>query len=363
MDSDEEVNRQDVKELKIQTHDGKFHSDDTVAIALLTNYYTRQGYQVSVYRSRDSEYFDKSDILVDVGERYDPTIGCFDHHQGNFSEIWSSWQNYESEIHLSAAGLIWRHFGKDIVRMYLTANSDIFDDDLNFSEETIDDLYNMIYYKIIWELDADDNGIELASENNLNIPALVSALNGNTSDKIKQDEFFNRAVRLVGEILDIQFRENISNYFNLSRDLEIVRQINLDMPYIVIYDNIPTIFKCLDKLDPDRKVKFLIFYGDKECTIKARRVKGERFLPICPIVSEEYLRENLPDFEDIIFIHKAGFLAKTKSLKSAEGIVVQSIWNDSYIPIPNYSNIDKMKLGLAIGGICLASFLYYKLKD
>jgi len=363
--------------MRIVTHNGKIHSDEVSAIALLSSYFNNKGVEVSVLRTRNSDIFLDNDYLVDVGGEYNHSKHKYDHHQPDFNEFWR-----DSEIPLSSAGLIWRHYGKEIVEMYLTNNSEQYDEGLNYSETTIEELVNLIYQKLIIVIDANDNGISLP-EQNLNISDIVSAVNSkNVNDDTIQNTNFHRAVSLIGNIFDIKFREIISGYFDFQKDLEIVSSFNIfEKEYLILEKNIPTIFKCLEKLDTDNHIKFCIFYDENknEYTIKARRLRGEKYLPICPI----YI-SNIMIPEDVIFVHKELFIAKTKTLFTAEEIVQRSL---EYNKIPNLeigeeieeikeikevqNVIKKVKINknillggvAAIGGMAALSYLYLKKND
>ena len=312
--------------ITIQTHNGKIHSDETVAISLLTNYFSRKNIDVSVFRSRASECFPTSDILVDVGCIYDAKTFRFDHHQPSFNERW----NVDSPTPLSSTGLIWRHFGKQIVEMFLSANSEDFDFSENYTEDTIGEIVDIIYNKIFLEIDANDNAIVLNNFDKLNIPEMINSINDvDTMNDEVQDENFQKAISLVGIILDIKFKEIIKGYFNFANDLEIVKKFDFDLgkPYVLVNSKIPTIFKCLNEIEPDMKIKFLIFFLNNEFTIKTRNKDNKKFSPICPILSENILREKLQHPEDIIFVHKGKFLAKSKTLETAIEIVELSVKN------------------------------------
>lgn len=319
--------------MRIVTHNGKIHSDEVSAIALLSSYFSNKNIEVSVLRSRNSEKFLESDYLVDVGGEYDHSRNKYDHHQSNFTETWEGFQTP-----LSSAGLIWRHYGKDIVEMYLSNlsnNFEQYDQGFNYSETTIKELVNMIYEKLIYDIDANDNGISTTPEQtSLNISEIVSSINGIVTDEVSQNTNFNRAVSLVGNIFDIKFREIINSYFNFQKDLETVSTLDLSKEYLILDTNIPTVFKCLEKLDPENVVKFCIFsdINKLEYTVKARRTKGEKYSPICPILPEEFLKSNVTNPEQIIFIHRASFIAKTTSLSAAEEIVQ---WSLEFSKIPS----------------------------
>jgi len=340
------------KKMRIVTHSGKIHSDEVASIALLTGYFAHKNVDVSVLRTRDPENFLETDILVDVGLEYDHNLLRYDHHQKDFNEKWSNDNGDRNNIPLSSAGLVWRHYGSEIIEMYLDRNSD-------YSEQTINDLKNIIYYKLIEEIDANDNGISYESSY---ISDLVSALNTDINDNKAQNENFNRAVELVGNIFDIKFNEIISSYFNFQKDLEIVREMDLSGAYLVIEENIPTVFKCLRELDPECKVKFCIFIGENEYTVKTRRQNGNKFQPICPILES--------DDPDVVFVHKAGFLAKTKSLDAAKFLVNNSLlYSADFMVDTRKINLQTLKDkrviggGLALTSLAALGFLYWNTNE
>ncbi|MBJ7331701.1 MAG: MYG1 family protein, partial [Solirubrobacteraceae bacterium] len=63
--------------MKVATHDGSFHADDVFAIAALRLRHP----DLEVVRTRDSDAHAAADLRVDVGMRFDPEAGDFDHHQ------------------------------------------------------------------------------------------------------------------------------------------------------------------------------------------------------------------------------------------------------------------------------------------
>lgn len=361
--------------MRLIVHDGKIHADECAAVSLLSSYYANKGINVSVLRTRDTLKFSREDCLLDVGGEYNHEKLRYDHHQPDFNEKWEE----DSPTHLSSAGLIWRHYGKEIVEMYLSNNVEQYDYAFNYTETTIRELMDVIYEKLIMEIDANDNGIILQS-NNLNICEIIEAVNGNVNDDNTQNLNFNRAVELIGNIFDIKFREIINGYFNFHRDLNIVFDLlteeDLKRGYLVLKKNIPTIFKCLNEIDREERIRFCIFSSPGEYTIKTRRTNNTKFSPLCPILSDEELREEMKHKNDIIFVHKASFLAKTKSLEAAEEIVLLSlkahevpaleecersqfiIENENEKEIYIFKKEHKVVAGLALGSIL--AYFYFK---
>jgi len=68
------------KIIHIQTHDGVFHSDEVMAIALLKAYHHSD--PIAIYRSR--KLIEDVNYTVDVGGEYNPSKGQFDHHQSDY---------------------------------------------------------------------------------------------------------------------------------------------------------------------------------------------------------------------------------------------------------------------------------------
>ena len=179
--------------MKICTHSGSFHADESLAVYLLRLLPKFSGAQL--VRSRDPADWEEADIVVDVGGKYDNGGKWFDHHQRNLSESFSK----DFQTKLSSAGLIYKHFGKDIIYEVLKMEN----------PADVDLLYVKIYKEFIEALDSNDNGINNYStdvekkfnDRNLTLPALVSQLNPlwNTNPENKDyDDAFEGAAQLMG---------------------------------------------------------------------------------------------------------------------------------------------------------------------
>ena len=69
----------------IGTHNGSFHCDEALGVALLRR--TAAYADAKVVRSRNPEVLDKCDVVIDVGAVYDPARNRFDHHQKEFNDV------------------------------------------------------------------------------------------------------------------------------------------------------------------------------------------------------------------------------------------------------------------------------------
>ncbi|KIK71018.1 hypothetical protein GYMLUDRAFT_33124 [Collybiopsis luxurians FD-317 M1] len=128
----------------IGTHNGTFHCDEALAVFLLRHTYTYRNSEVK--RTRDPKVLDTCDIVIDVGAVYDEPKQRFDHHQRGFEEVFGWGFNTK----LSSAGLIYKHFGKEIISN---------ETGLPVDHPNVHVLWLKLYKEFIESLDANDNGI------------------------------------------------------------------------------------------------------------------------------------------------------------------------------------------------------------
>lgn len=145
---------------KVGTHNGTFHCDEVMGCMLLTNY-TNDYKNCPITRSRDKSVLDTLDIVIDVGGEYNHETHRYDHHQSGFNEFFSE----KHTIKLSASGLVYKHFGQEIIRNALEdlfATNKIKDQSLKASitDEAVSHLTLKLYDGFFVTIDAIDNGID-----------------------------------------------------------------------------------------------------------------------------------------------------------------------------------------------------------
>lgn len=157
----------------------------------------------SVVRSRDPATLEACDIIVDVSGEYDG-VKHFDHHQRGFSETFSA----QHQTKLSSAGLVYKHFGKEIIASSST---------LEESDEKMQLIYTKVYEEFIEGIDANDNGIsaygsaEPSFKTALSLPSMVGSLNPRWNEEFSDsilDDKFSQASQLVGHY----FTDRLSYY-------------------------------------------------------------------------------------------------------------------------------------------------------
>ena len=141
----------------ICTHSDAFHCDEVLASVLLL--YTNAYKDSIIVRTRDQAIIDTLDIVCDVGSVYNPASSRYDHHQKSFTDVWDASKPKYKPIRLSSAGLIYRHFGKEVLA---NAVAEVWGQE--YSQETLDRLYLSFYDQLIMEVDAIDNGVSEAED-------------------------------------------------------------------------------------------------------------------------------------------------------------------------------------------------------
>lgn len=143
--------------VRVGTHDGVFHCDEILACFLLRQ--LPQYSNAQIVRSRDPTVLDACDVVVDVGGVFEPSRHRYDHHQRNFNHSLSSLlPSKEFKIKLSSAGLIYAHFGHEIIGNLLGWGK---------TEPKTDAIFDKVYENFVQEIDAIDNGLSPQMFSNL----------------------------------------------------------------------------------------------------------------------------------------------------------------------------------------------------
>ncbi|SCU83736.1 LAME_0C06370g1_1 [Lachancea meyersii CBS 8951] len=183
---------------QICTHSGSFHADEALAVYMLR--ILPEFKDAKVVRSRDPAVWEESDIVVDVSGKYDVAKGLYDHHQREFDETFSDL--YKTK--LSSAGLVYKHFGLNIIKTLQP----------QLSATQAEFLYQKVYRDFIESLDANDNGVsnfdseELGvkpkfHDKNITIPGIISGMNPRWNEDSTDETFdknFFKASDFIGEV-------------------------------------------------------------------------------------------------------------------------------------------------------------------
>ncbi|WWC88465.1 uncharacterized protein L201_003376 [Kwoniella dendrophila CBS 6074] len=178
----------------IGTHSGTFHCDEALAVFMLRM--TDEYKDADLVRTRDPAKLEPLDIVVDVGGVYSPEKQRYDHHQRGFEEVFGS--GGFDKIKLSSAGLVYKHFGKEIIANRLKTN---------IEDERVEILWHTLYSEMIESVDGIDNGVNISSTplaytNRTDLSSRVRRLNPNWNEECSDsqyDEKFAQASQITGE--------------------------------------------------------------------------------------------------------------------------------------------------------------------
>jgi uncharacterized UPF0160 family protein len=167
--------------MRVATHPGNFHADDTFAVATLR---LAHGDAVEVVRTRDEALQAAAEVRVDVGGRSDPKTGDFDHHQkGGAGER-------ANGIRYASFGLVWRAFGVRVAGSEAAAKA-------------IDE-------RLVQGVDANDTGQTIAQAliddvRAMSVSGVIAGLNPSWDEELtpaQEDARFEEAVALATRILE-----------------------------------------------------------------------------------------------------------------------------------------------------------------
>lgn len=203
-------------EVTIGTHNGHFHADEALAVHMLRTHIPRY-HNAKLVRTRDPAVLATCDTVLDVGGEYDAAHNRYDHHQRGFGTTFPG-----KETKLSSAGLVYMHFGKEIIANKREVAGQGSESDLS----VVDRIYNKIYESFVEAVDANDNGISVYdpqaiaaaglskkfSDGGFTLGAMVSRLNSSWNDptpsdpvaaQAQEDERFLVASKRIGEEFDL----------------------------------------------------------------------------------------------------------------------------------------------------------------
>lgn len=334
-----------ISQKNIGTHSGRFHADEVLACCMLTKY-TSLYHNAKITRTRSPEILEKQDILVDVGGIYDPTKNRFDHHQKEFQDFFD--ENHK--IRLSSAGLIYKHFGREILRNLIQEH--ILKEVVNYNvkieltESFIEEIFQKLYNIFIQTVDAIDNGVELYSKELFEgktpdpnyvimncLESRVGKLNSYWTEKNSdEDAQFFKAIEVANEELISEVRYVIFSWWPARPIIQeaIDKRLEISKSGVIIKleKSCPWkdhLFEIEKQNDLEGVIKFVLFPEKPEPSTYWRvigiNLKGS--FALRRALREEWRGINdvaalakISGIEDIVFCHASGFIGGAKSLES-----------------------------------------------
>ncbi|CAH1163954.1 unnamed protein product [Phaedon cochleariae] len=326
---------------KIGTHNGVFHCDEALACFMLKQ--LPEYADADIIRTRDQNVLDTCDIVVDVGGKYDPKTHHYDHHQRGFEHTLSSVRPDLAKnklIKLSSAGLVYAHFGMEVISEILNKQR------LIANTDCLNCIYLFIYEGFVEELDAIDNGVPMYSEGkpkyriNTHLGARVHRLNPewNSPSQVSTNELFYKAMDLVGT----EFIEKIMDAATVwwpareivKKSIENRKKVHESGQIMLLEERCPWkdhLLSLENELEISDEIKFCIFHDEGG----SWRVQGIPVQPdsfICRVflhndwrgVRDDQLSK-IAGIENCIFCHSTGFIGGNKTKEGALEMALKSL--------------------------------------
>lgn len=283
-----------MKNIIVATHSGEFHADDVFAYTVLKMLFKN----VTLIRSRIEEELAKAEIVFDVGG------GEFDHHMVDKQER-------ENGVPYAAFGLIWKRYGKNLLR------------DKGIAEEDIQQVFDAIEERLVIGVDALDNGHDFVRDEVVhlfNISSLIASFN----PKFGEDKNYDTAFMEASEIAEISLNNVIRAEIAKLKSREMVLEAfhNRKNPEILQLPKHCNWVQTLLDIDVNMEVKFCIFPDSLEgYRIQVVPIEKTAFLSRKDLPAEwagkrnEELNE-VVGLSDTIFCHPARFIAGAQSEES-----------------------------------------------
>lgn len=172
-----------IEEANCITHSGTFHCDEVFSTVLFSKILPK----VIVCRTPEVEQVRDNQYVYDIGG------GELDHHQfgGNGER--------KNGVKYSSCGLVWRKFGKDVIKKY--------------TDEKIEEVWKKLDKDLVQYIDAGDNGqiptIDL-DYTLVQLAGIISAFNPNWDEEVDPDDKFIEAVKFANVVFENSIKSTIS---------------------------------------------------------------------------------------------------------------------------------------------------------
>ncbi|KAJ3258317.1 hypothetical protein HDU77_002379 [Chytriomyces hyalinus] len=319
----------------IATHSGTFHADETLAVFMLQT--TAQFRGAAITRTRDEAVINAANVVVDVGGIYDPANLRFDHHQRGFTETFDD----KHDIKLSSAGLVYKHFGRQVIGNLLEWED---------SDPRLELVYQKIYDDFIEGFDGVDNGVSQYPadlrpkyRDGTSISSRVAKLNPwwnqESNDAILLEGFL-KAVALTGTEFTERVRYTALAWLPARQIVEdgLKNRFNVHPSgKIIAFDSFCPWKEHLHRLEAEHAITeaqapLYILYPDesKKWRIQAVPQSPESFvsrkaLPEAWRGIRDAALSELSGIEGCIFVHASGFIGGNATRAGAFAMAVKSL--------------------------------------
>lgn len=303
------------KLVRVCVHDGMFHADEVVALAIIMIAFGKDN--VEYTRSRNSNDFISADFVVDEGGLYDG-VKFFDHHQIDFHMVHEG-----TDIQYASAGLVWDRFCPTIACRYLK----------NVNMPRTNKFYTYVVNDLILGIDAVDNGqfkdSDSIHQNTLSSIVKTFNVDNYITNCEEQNSAFEQVVDFVCQYLH-KFFENVAHAI-YDEDIVLNAYSVAKNGIMILSKFIPSWKNVLLRVDAEHKVKVcLVEAKPGEWSITSALKEANSMEPLCP--SPLFLRG--VDKSDgatlrsgvFTFVHKTGYTGGFRAATTEEAIEVAEKW-------------------------------------
>ena len=318
---------------KIGTHDGSFHCDEALGCFLLKR--TAAFENAEVVRSRDPEVLAACDIVIDVGAVYEPENNRFDHHQRGFEEIFG----HGFTTKLSSAGLVYKHFGREIVARVLDFSKD---------DPRVETIYLKTYKTFVEAVDAIDNGVNMYDtdappkyENNTGLSSRVGKLNpawNEPSDAATQATQFAKAMEMTGSefVAAVKYyghswlpaRSHVEAALDGAKDVHPSGEI-IKLPCYCPWKE--HLFELEEERGTDPLPKYALFEDSsgawriQAIPLTPNSFENRKPLPAAWRGVRDAALDKVSGIEGCVFVHAAGFIGGNKTYEGALAMATKAL--------------------------------------
>lgn len=254
----------------IGTHDGKFHSDELAAIALIDLCY---GTKMKILRTRDNNLLEKMDLVLDVGGKYQK--GWLDHHQRDFTKTHTDGTPY------ATCGLVWDELKHDLIKKYILEVLESKKSSIPYpSDEIVNTILAKVEEEIITHIDGVDTGVINSYMNSFTKVIATMSFDAGINNN---DNYFNKALAYMRTTLDSLIKYITTIIINDDIVLDILRDKDNKQKYknegiIVLQEYLPWVSCVVNHLDEMRNLKYkLCIYPPLEDDTNNREYKVQAF--------------------------------------------------------------------------------------
>jgi len=320
----------------VAVHDGVFHADEVFAIAGLSYLY-----DINLIRSRDESRLIEADMRVDVGGKYNHNTRDYDHHMAGFNERHESPNKfrYDDGPKRSGIGLVFLHYGKDIIRAVLKETIP----HENPNDTEIEEIWKNLDRGLIATIDCIDNGEQdyfrfrecpYTSANITRFIAMFNPSGDNQTPDIQQIQFY-KAVDIAKSYLSKEITATAENVLAVKYFEDMVKNMKdedagilimdkfipwgyaysrigniADGIQMIVYPNMSGTWMCQTPKYYYTRHKH--YFPDTLQDGKKRRYISQAPEEICGLRDEELV--SITKVPDAVFVHSSGHLgaARTK---------------------------------------------------